>query len=38
MKYNTGPVYTKLFRMWIKIKLKLNILLLWTFLKPTIII
>jgi len=31
-----GPVFTKLFRIKIKIRLKFKILLLWTFLKPTI--
>jgi len=33
----TGPVFTKLFRIRIKIRLQLKILLLWTF-KPTIIL
>jgi len=35
---SSGPVFTKLFRVRIKIRLKLKNLLLWTFLKPTIII
>jgi len=32
-----GPVFTTLFRIRIKIRLKLNIILLWTFLKPIVI-
>jgi len=28
---SSGPMFTKLFRIRIKIRLKLNILLLWTF-------
>ena len=35
-RYGLGPVFTKLFR--IKIRLKLTIILLWTFLKPAFII
>jgi len=31
-------VFTKLFRIRIKVRLKIKIILLWTFLKPTIII
>jgi len=34
----SGHVFTKLFRIRIKIRLKLTIILLWTFLKPTIVI
>jgi len=30
-EYNSGPVFTKRFRIRTKIRLKLNILLLWTF-------
>ena len=36
--WTPGPVFTKLFRVRIKIRLKLKNLILWTFLKPTIII
>jgi len=33
-----GPVFTKIFTIRIKIRLKLKSLILWFFLKPTIII
>jgi len=36
--YSSGPVFTKLFRIWIKSRLKLKIVLLWNFLKPSNII
>jgi len=38
LKIIPGPVFTKLFRIRIKIRLKLKNLLICTFLKPTIII
>jgi len=38
MNLTAGPVYTNLFRIRIKIRLKLKMLILWMFLKPTILI